>query len=113
MKKATDYQQLLKGGYGHSGRIGYLSPGIIDETLSGQWYRMAPPGVTLVRTSLGLKDVTVEEVKSAVARTEKASAELGTFVISSLQASLWKALQIIKYETPVEGYGRLLRGSPR
>ena len=252
MKKATDYQQLLKKGYGHTGRIGYLSPGIIDETLSGQWYRMAPPGVTLVRTSLGLKDVTVEEVKSAVARTEKASAELGkykpdcivfggsptvavpgfgsdkvivemierasgrkafcaqaaaietlqkygakklalatpfphtvnalvkdfleksgfqvlsvrgsgvdylgltltplqvswdlgkrvfkeakgadalyfpgapqpcvdiietlekelgTLVISSLQASLWKALQIIKYENPVEGYGRLLRGS--
>jgi len=37
--------------------------------------------------------------------------ELGTLVISSLQASLWKALQIIKYENPVEGYGRLLRGS--
>jgi Bacterial transglutaminase-like N-terminal region/Arylmalonate decarboxylase len=35
--------------------------------------------------------------------------ELGTFVISSLQASLWKALQIIKYQVPVEGYGRLLR----
>jgi maleate cis-trans isomerase len=252
MKRATDYEQLLKKGYGHAGRIGYLSPGIVDETLSGQWYRMAPPGVTLVRTSLGLKDVTVEEVKSAVARTEKASAELGkykpdcivfggsptvavpgfgsdnvivdtierasgrkafsaqaaaiealqkygakrlalatpfpdnvnalvkdfleksgfeilsvrgsgvdylgltltplqvswelgkrvfkdaksadalyfpgapqpcvdiiesleqelgTFVISSLQASLWKALQIINYEAPVEGYGRLLRGS--
>ena len=79
MKKATDYQQLLRKGYGHVGRIGYLSPGIIDETLSGQWYRMAPPGVTLVRTSLRLKDVTVEEVKSAVARTEKASAELGKY----------------------------------
>jgi maleate cis-trans isomerase len=37
--------------------------------------------------------------------------ELGTFVISSLQASLWKALQIIKYAAPVEGYGRLLRGA--
>jgi maleate cis-trans isomerase len=35
--------------------------------------------------------------------------ELGTFVISSLQASLWKALQILKYQVPVEGYGRLLR----
>ena len=35
--------------------------------------------------------------------------ELGTFVISSLQASLWKALQILKYRVPVEGYGRLLR----
>jgi hypothetical protein len=35
--------------------------------------------------------------------------KLGTFVISSLQASLWKALQILKYQVLVEGYGRLLR----
>lgn len=79
MVPTTDYQQLLKGGYGHIGRIGYLSPGIIDETLSGQFYRMAPPGVTLVRTSLELKDVTVEEVNAALDKTEKASAELGKY----------------------------------
>ena len=79
MTRAADYSQLLKKGYGHAGRVGYLSPGIVDETLSGQWYRMAPPGVTLVRTSLELKDVTVEEVNAAVARTEKASAELGKY----------------------------------
>jgi maleate cis-trans isomerase len=30
------------------------------------------------------------------------------FVISSLQASLWKALQIIGYDFPIAGYGRLL-----
>jgi maleate isomerase len=35
--------------------------------------------------------------------------ELSTFVISSLQASLWKALQIIGYDVPIAGYGRLLR----
>src|SRR5580704_1613045 len=79
MGAAKDYQQLLKGGYGYAGRIGYLSPGIVDETLSGQFYRMAPPGVTLVRTSLELKDVTVEEVNAALARTEKAAAELGKY----------------------------------
>lgn len=79
MGKADDYQQLLKKGYGHIGRVGYLSPGIVDETLSGQWYRMAPHGVTLVRTSLELKDVTVDEVNAAVARTEKASTELGKY----------------------------------
>ena len=76
---ASDHQELLKGGYGYAGRVGYLSPGIVDETLSGQFYRMAPPGVTLVRTSLELKDVTVEEVNSALARTEKAAAELGKY----------------------------------
>jgi len=77
--RADDYQALLKKGYGHIGRIGFLSPGIVDETLSGQWYRMAPHGVTLVRTSLELKDVTVEEVNAALARTEKASTELGKY----------------------------------
>jgi maleate cis-trans isomerase len=79
MARASDYEQLLRKGYGHIGRVGYLSPGIVDETLSGQWYRMAPAGVTLVRTSLELKDVTVEEVNAAVARTEKASTELGKY----------------------------------
>lgn len=76
---ASDYQQLLKGGYGHVGRVGYLSPGVVDETLSGQFYRMAPPGVTLVRTSLELKDVTVEEVNAALERTERAATELGKY----------------------------------
>jgi len=66
MRRAPDYQELLKRGYGHIGRVGYLSPGIVDETLSGQFYRMAPPGVTLVRTSLELKDVTIA---AAVRRT--------------------------------------------
>src|SRR5215469_11881827 len=75
----SDYAELLEKGYGHAGRVGYLSPGIIDETLSGQFYRMAPPGVTLVRTSLELKDVTVEEVNAALARTERAAAELGKY----------------------------------
>jgi len=79
MAKAVDYQELLQRGYGHIGRVGYLSPGIVDETLSGQWYRMAPPGVTLVRTSLELKDVTVEEVNAALARTDMAASELGKY----------------------------------
>jgi hypothetical protein len=42
MDRTDDYQALLKNGYGHIGRIGFLSPGIVDETLSAQWYRMAP-----------------------------------------------------------------------
>jgi maleate isomerase len=79
MDRADDYQALLQKGYGHIGRIGFLSPGIVDETLSAQWYRMAPHGITLVRTSLELKDVTVEEVNAALARTEKASTELGKY----------------------------------
>src|SRR4051812_38574281 len=79
MVRASDYQQLLQKGYGHIGRVGYLSPGIVDETLSGQWYRMAPQGVMLVRTSLVLKEVTAEVANAAVARTEKCSTERGKY----------------------------------
>ena len=77
--QAADYEQLLDGGYGYTGRVGFLSPGIVDETLSAQFYRMAPPGVTLVRTSLGLRDVTVGEVEGVLARTEVAATTLGQF----------------------------------
>ena len=76
MSRIADYQALFDRGFGHRGRVGYLSPGIVDETLSAQFYRMAPPGVTLVRTSLELRDVTVDEVNAAVARTKAAATEL-------------------------------------
>ena len=79
MRRAPDYQELLKKGYGHIGRVGFLSPGIVDETLSGQFYRMAPPGVTLVRTSLELRAITIEEVNAALAKAERAAAELGKY----------------------------------
>lgn len=79
LSATEDHQRRLEGGYGYAGRVGYLSPGIVDETLSAQFYRMAPPGVTLVRTSLELKDVTIEEVNAALAKTEKAAAELGKY----------------------------------
>lgn len=40
---------------------------------------MAPPGVTLVRTSLELRDVTVGEVESALSRVANAARELAAF----------------------------------
>jgi hypothetical protein len=55
--RAPEYQELLKKGYGHIGRVGCWSPVVIDKTLSGQFYRVAPPGVTLLRTSLEREDV--------------------------------------------------------
>jgi maleate isomerase len=79
IRRAPDYQELLKKGYGHIGRVGFLSPGIVDETLSSQFYRMAPPGVTLVRTSLELRDVTVDEVNAALTKVERAAAQLGKY----------------------------------
>lgn len=74
-----DYAQLFESGLGYRARIGFLSPGLVDETLSAQFYRMAPPGVTMVRTSLELRDVTVGEVEGAVRRAESAARELAKF----------------------------------
>lgn len=44
MSTATVDENLLENGYGWRARIGFLSPGIVDESLSRQFYRMAPPG---------------------------------------------------------------------
>ena len=77
MADAVDnFAKLLEGGYGWRARIGFLSPGIVDETLSRQFYRMAPDGVTLVRTSLGLVEITVDAQHKALAQVEAAAREL-------------------------------------
>jgi maleate cis-trans isomerase len=52
--RSQELQKILESGYGWRARIGFISPGVVDESLSRQFYRMAPPGVTLVRTSLGV-----------------------------------------------------------
>jgi len=64
------------GGYGWRARIGFLSPGTVDETISRQFYRMAPEGVTMVRTSLGVRAVTPGEISDAIGRAEAAAREL-------------------------------------
>ena len=71
-----EFRMLLERGYGWRARIGFLSPSIVDETLSCQFYRMAPAGVTLVRTSLGMVELTVDAQRSAVSRVEAAAQEL-------------------------------------
>ena len=69
----NDFQR----GYGWRARIGMIVPGIVDETASKQFYRMAPAGVTLVKTSLSVRDLTVDDVTTALARVEDAARELG------------------------------------
>lgn len=76
MTEASELDSLLDGGYGYRARIGFLSPGVVDESLSRQFYRMAPPGVTLVRTSLGVSALTPEEMNDAVARAVAAARQL-------------------------------------
>lgn len=73
-----EYQDLLDNGYGWRARIGFLSPGLVDETVSRQFYRMAPPGVTMVRTSLGVTALTTNEINDALGRAEAAARTLAS-----------------------------------
>jgi maleate isomerase len=74
--KAPIDEMLFEKGYGWQARIGFLSPGIVDESLTRQFYRMAPPGVTMVRTSLSVTDVTPDQIRSAIERAGDAAREL-------------------------------------
>ncbi len=64
-------------GYGWRARIGMILPGIVDEAISKQFYRMAPEGVTLVKTSLNVRDLTLNDITQALSRIEDAARELG------------------------------------
>jgi maleate isomerase len=62
--------------YGWRARIGFLRPGIIDETLSQQFYRMAPDGVSLVSVGLGVDALTRADMRDAIDQIETASRNL-------------------------------------
>jgi maleate isomerase len=48
--------------YGHRARIGYTSPPLLTEVFPHDFYRLAPPGVTLVLTSLAILARNKDEV---------------------------------------------------
>jgi maleate cis-trans isomerase len=73
---AEDDDRTFAGGYGWRARIGFLSPGAVDESSSRQFYRMAPPGVTIVRTALGVTDLTPDQISEALDRAEEAAMRL-------------------------------------
>lgn len=64
------------GSFGWRARIGILTPGVVSETVPLQFYRMAPPGVTLMLTDLGLRASTVEENLATLPRIDDAARQL-------------------------------------
>jgi hypothetical protein len=48
--------------YGHRARIGYTSPPLVTEVFPYEFYRIAPPGVTLMITTLAITSRSMEEV---------------------------------------------------
>ncbi len=73
----TSLDSVFQRGYGWRARIGMIVPGIVDETASKQFYRMAPTRVTLVKTSLNVRELTLNDITAALTRVEGAARELG------------------------------------
>ena len=63
--------------YGHRARIGYTSPPYLTETFPFEFYKMVPDGVTLVLTTLAIKQLNDREVERSVAMTLEAAREMG------------------------------------
>jgi maleate isomerase len=64
--------------YGHRARIGYTSPPIVTEVFPYEFYQMAPPGITLVLTTLMVARHTVEsgEAQESWNHTLRAAREM-------------------------------------
>jgi maleate isomerase len=61
MPAESDSKQM----YGHRARIGYTAPPVFIETFPYEFYRMAPPGVTLCLTTLTFLTGTKEEYQAS------------------------------------------------
>ena len=62
--------------YGYRSRIGYTSPPMLTEVFPYEFYKIAPPGVTLVVTSLAVLDVTHEELETSYDISLRAAREM-------------------------------------
>jgi len=62
--------------YGYRSRIGYTSPPMLTEVFPYEFYRIAPPGVTLVVTSLAVLDVTRDELETSYDISLRAAKEM-------------------------------------
>jgi len=62
--------------YGYRGRIGFIAPGSTIETIPIEFYNMAPEGVVIVFTSIGIKRLTREDIEESLKGIEKAAGEL-------------------------------------
>jgi maleate cis-trans isomerase len=52
--------------YGYRARIGYCSPPFVTEVFCAEFYRMAPPGVTLMITTLAVTSLTSASTKDQI-----------------------------------------------
>ena len=68
--------------YGYRARIGYTCPPYLTETFPYEFYEIVPDGVTLVLTTLAIKQLTEQETKHSVEMTLEAAREMGKAGVS-------------------------------
>src|SRR6266567_403787 len=56
--------------YGWRARMGVLQPGIVSDTNPIEFYLMAPPGVQMILTSIGVRELSDEGYAQAIAGIE-------------------------------------------
>ena len=73
--------------YGYRARIGYCSPPLVTETFCYEFYKMAPPGVTMMITTLAITSLTSHSTNDDMAashaksRSGQAMARAGANVV--------------------------------
>lgn len=61
--------------YGYRARIGYCSPPLVTETFCYEFYKMAPPGVTMMITTLAITSLTSHTTNDDMAASHAKSLE--------------------------------------
>lgn len=64
------------GIYGHRARIGYAAPPFVVEVFPYEFYKIAPPGVTLGITTLAIAEVNERELEQSVEISRRAAREM-------------------------------------
>jgi maleate isomerase len=67
--------------YGYRARIGYTSPPLTTEVFPFEFYKMAPPGVTLVITTLAIVMRSKEEVDQSYETSMRAAREMAAAAV--------------------------------
>jgi maleate isomerase len=63
--------------YGSRARIGYTSPPMLTEVFPRDFYRVVPPGVSLVITTLAVHEFTSSEVSRSLEIARRVATEMG------------------------------------
>lgn len=65
--------------YGWKGRVGFINPSATSDTVPYEFYKIAPDGLQLVESCLGVRFLSTEHLTMAVNKMKNAVAEMALF----------------------------------